>query len=58
MMSLGKKTMQSKSSEKNINMQILTEAEIVSVNDHGYGILWSMKWLEAQGCGEKDNILL
>ena len=38
-------------------MQSLTESEIVGINDHIYGILWSMRFLEGQGYGVKDNII-
>ena len=57
MMSMGKGAMASKSSKHKINSRSSTEAEIIGVDDHMSGVLWTLKFLEAQGYKIAKNVI-
>ena len=48
MMYLGKRAIQSKPRKQSINTWILTEAEIIGVDDHISGILWGVQFWESK----------
>ena len=48
MVSLGNVSMQSKKINQKLNTRISTESEIVRVDNHVSGVLWSMLFLETQ----------
>ena len=58
MMSMGKGAMASKSNKHKINSRSSTEAEIVGVDDHMSGVLWTLRFLEAQGYKIAKNVIL
>ena len=57
MMSLGKGAMQIKPSNQKLNIQSSAEVEIFGIGNHMSGIFWIMRFLEAQGCLIKENII-
>ena len=56
-MTLGKCTITSISKKQKLNTQSSTEAELVGLDDIMGDILWSQKFLQAQGYNIKHNIL-
>ena len=58
MMSLGKGAMASKSSKHRLNTRSSTEAEIVGTDDHMSAVLWTRRFIEAQGYEVEDNTVL
>ena len=57
MMSLGKGAMASRSSKHKINSRSSTEAEIIGVDDHMSSVLWTLRFLHAQGYGIEENVV-
>ena len=57
MMYLGKRAIQSKPRKQSINTWILTEAEIIGVDDHISGILWGVQFWESKWYKLEDNII-
>ena len=57
MMSFGKGATAAKSTKHKINTRSSTEAEIVGVDDHMPGILWTLRFVEAQGYKVEENVL-
>ena len=50
-LSLEKLAMKIKSNNHNLSTWISMETEIVSIDEHMFGILWIMQLLESQGYG-------
>jgi hypothetical protein len=57
-MSLGSGAITSISTKQKINTRSLTEAELVSIDDIISKVLWTKRFLEAQGYDVKHNVLL
>ena len=57
-MSLGKGSIQSISTKQKVNTRSSTESELVSMDDIISKVLWTKLFLEAQGYGVKQNIVL
>ena len=56
-MSMGRGALYSASNKKKMNTKILTEAELVGVDDLMTQILWMKYFLEAQGMKVSDNVV-
>lgn len=57
-MSLGRGSTQSVSTKQKVNTRSSTEAELVSVDDVISKVLWTKRFLEAQGYPVKQNVIL
>jgi hypothetical protein len=57
-MSLGHGAIQSVSTKQKVNTRSSTEAELVSVDDIISKVLWTKRFLEAQGYSIKQNLIL
>jgi hypothetical protein len=57
-MSLGRGANQSVSTKQKVNTRSSTEAELVSVDDVISKVLWTKRFLEAQGYPVKQNVIL
>ena len=56
MMSFGRGAVGSRSSKHKINSRSSTEAEIIGVDDHMSSVLWTLRFLHAQGYEIEENV--